>query len=137
MLGPKRGRLTAIIINICGTVLTIYLLMQFYSAFYALMIILFALSVSATQCRMRLKITKPVLFMNIGVVLVGIPGVLYLVYDAYASGNLVGDAWEKPITIGIFVVISLLNAIIIRNLHYSDYAPPPIPCEGEGENPDN
>ena len=133
MLGPKRGRLTAIVINIFGTVLTIYLLMQFYSAFYALMIVLFALSVSATQCRMRLKITKPVLLMNIGVVIVGIPGVLYLIYDAYTLGNLAGDVWEKPITIGIFVVISLLNAIIIRNLHYSDYAPPPIPCEGEAE----
>ena len=118
MLGKKRGRLTAILINIFGTILTIYLLMQFYSAFYALMIILFSLSVSATQCRSQLKITKPVLFINLCVVCIGTPAVLYLIYGAFSSGSLEPAVWIAPITIGIYVIISLLNAIIIRNLHF-------------------
>jgi len=118
MLGKKRGRLTAIIINIFGTILTIYLLMQFYSAFYALMIILFSLSVSATQCRSQLKITKPVLFINLCVVCIGTAAVLYLIYGAFSSGSLEPAVWIAPITIGIYVIISLLNAIIIRNLHF-------------------
>ena len=127
MLGKKRGRLTAIIINIFGTILTIYLLMQFYSAFYALTIILFSLSVSATQCKSRLKITKPVLIINLCVVCIGTPALLYLIYDAFSSGSLGPSAWVDPVTIGIYVIISLLNAIIIRNLHFAQ-EPPSAPC---------
>ena len=130
MLGKKRGRLTAIIINIFGTILTIYLLMQFYSAFYALTIILFSLSVSATQCKSRLKITKTVLILNLCMVCVGAPAMLYMIYAAFSSGSLGPSAWIDPVTIGIYIVISLLNAVIIRNLHFVETTePPPSPWD--------
>jgi len=129
MLGKKRGRLTAIVINIFGTILTLYLLMQFYSAFYALTIILFSLSVSATQCKSRLKITMPVLMLNLSVVGIGTPAVLYLIYAAISSGSLGPTVWIAPVTIGIYVILSLLNAIIIRNLHFMPTEEePPAPC---------
>jgi hypothetical protein len=120
MPGRKRGRLTAIIVNIFGTILTIYLLLQFYSAFYALAIILFSLSVSATQCKSKLKITTPVLFINLSAVSIGTPTALYLFYVALTAENMAPSQWVTPVTISIYVIICLLNVIIIRNLHYSE-----------------
>ena len=120
MLGRKRGRLTAIIVNIFGTILTIYLLLQFYSAFYALAIILFSLSVSATQCKSKLKITTPVLFINLSTVCIGAPAALYLFYVALTAENMAPSQWVTPVTISIYVIICLLNVIIIRNLHFPE-----------------
>ena len=116
----KRGRLTAIIVNIFGTILTIYLLLQFYSAFYALAIVLFSLSVSATQCKSKLKITAPVLFINLSAVSIGAPTALYLFYVALTAENMKPSQWVAPVTISIYAIICLLNVIIIRNLHYSE-----------------
>ena len=116
----KRGRLTAIIVNIFGTILTIYLLLQFYSAFYALAIVLFSLSVSATQCKSRLKITTPVLFINLSAVSIGTPTALYLFYVALTAENIAPSQWVTPVTFSIYAIICLLNVIIIRNLHYSE-----------------
>jgi hypothetical protein len=130
MLGTKGGRLTAIIINIFGTILTVYLLVQFYSAFYALMIILFALSVSATQCRSKLKITKPMLVLNLLASALGLLTTLYLVYAATTAISPDPSVWETPVTISIYAIITLLNAIIIRNLHFPKNPPPPqAPCD--------
>lgn len=130
MLGTKRGRLSAIIINIFGTILTVYLLMQFYSAFYALMIILFALSVSATQCRSRLKITKPMLIINLMTVVIGLLASMYLFYRAMTAISPEPSVWVAPVTIAIYAVIALLNAIIIRNLHFpKNPLPPQAPCD--------
>jgi hypothetical protein len=119
MFGPKGGRLTAIIINLAGTILTIYLLLQFDTVLYALMIILFSLSVSATQCRRRLIITVPVLFTNIGVVIAGIPVSLYMLFETSSSASATTSSWGEPVTIMLFSLICLLNALIIRNLHFS------------------
>ena len=121
MLGKKRGRLTAVIINIFGTVLTIYLLLQFYSAFYALMIILFSLSVSATQCKSKLKITTPVLFLNLCIVLVGVPVTLYLFYAAITAESMASSLLVTPVTFSIFIVIACMNVIILRNLHFAEW----------------
>jgi predicted tellurium resistance membrane protein TerC len=93
MPGRKRGRLTAIIVNIFGTILTIYLLLQFYSAFYAL-------AMSAVS--------------------IGTPTALYLFYVALTAENMAPSQWVTPVTISIYVIICLLNVIIIRNLHYSE-----------------
>lgn len=120
MFGPKGGRFTAIIINLVGTLLTIYLLLQFENVLYALMIILFSLSVSATQCRRRLVITVPVLFTNLGVVIAGIPLALYMFYTTASSTYAGSSQWGEPITILLFCVICALNALIIRNLHFAD-----------------
>jgi|GEM_PF-7018510 len=125
MLGKKRGRLTAIIINIFGTILTIYLLLQFNSAFYALMIILFSLSVSATQCKSKLKITTPVLLINLSLVLAGIPVTLYLFYAAAIAENMTLELLTAPVTFSIFIIISRLNIIILRNLHYPKWGNKP------------
>ena len=119
MFGPKGGRLTAIIINLVGTILTIYLLLQFDTVLYALMIILFSLSVSATQCRRRLVITVPVLFANIGVVIAGIPVSLYMLFMTTGSASANTSSWGEPVIIMLFSLICLLNALIIRNLHFS------------------
>jgi len=121
MLGKKRGRLTAIIVNIFGTILTIYLLLQFYSAFYALMIILFSLSVSATQCKSKLKITTPVLFINLCIILLGIPVTLYLFYVAATAEFMAPTLMVTPVTFSIFIVIACMNVIILRNLHYPEW----------------
>jgi hypothetical protein len=125
MPGRKRGRLTAIIVNIFGTILTIYLLLQFYSAFYALAIVLFSLSVSATQCKSKLKITTPVLFINLCVASIGAPTALYLFYVALTAESMAPSLWVTPITISIYVGICLLNVIIIRNLHFSEWGGKP------------
>ena len=129
MLGKKRGRFTAVIINIFGTILTVYLLMQFYSAFYALAIILFSLSVSATQCKSKLKITTPVLFINLCAVCLGVPAALYLFYAALTAEGATAALWVTPVTMSIYVVICLLNVIIIRNLHFPEW--------GENQKADN
>ena len=121
MFGTKGGRITAIIINLVGTLLTIYLLLQFETVLYALMIILFSLSVSATQCRRRLVITVPVLFTNLGVLIAGIPLSLYLFYNTASSTSVDSSQWGEPITIMLFCVICLMNALIIRNLHFADW----------------
>lgn len=121
MLGKRRGRLTAMVINIFGTILTIYLLMQFNSAFYALAIVLFSLSVSATQCKSKLKITTTVLFINLCVACIGVPAALYLFYLAFTSESMMPSLWITPITISIYVVIAYMNVIIIRNLHYPEW----------------
>jgi len=126
MPGEKRSRLTAIIINIFGMILTIYLLLQFYSAFYALAIVLFSLSVSATQCKSKLKITTPVLFINLCVVCIGAPAALYLFYTALTAENMAPSLWVTPVTVSIYVIICLLNVVIIRNLHFSKRDKQPI-----------
>ena len=133
MFGSRYGRLTAIVINLFGTILTIYLLMQFDTVLYALMIILFSLSVSATQCRRRLAITVPVLVINLCVVFIGLPASLYLFYDAMRSVNPDMSQWAEPITFRetptmhrfnepitfmLYSIICFMNAFIIRNLHF-------------------
>jgi hypothetical protein len=118
MFGSRYGRLTAIVINLFGTILTIYLLMQFDTVLYALMIILFSLSVSATQCRRRLAITVPVLVINLCVVFIGLPASLYLFYDALRSVNPDMSQWAEPITFMLYSIICFMNAFIIRNLHF-------------------
>jgi hypothetical protein len=122
MFGSRYGRLTAIVINLFGTILTIYLLMQFDTVLYALIIILFSLSVSATQCRRRLAITVPVLIINLCVVFIGLPASLYLFYDALRSVNPDMSQWAEPITFMLYSVICLMNAFIIRNLHFRQTA---------------
>ena len=122
MFGSRYGRLTAIIINLFGTILTIYLLMQFDTVLYALMIILFSLSVSATQCRRRLAITVPVLVINLCVVFIGLPASLYLFYDALRSVNPDMSQWAEPITFLLYSIICFMNAFIIRNLHFRQTA---------------
>jgi hypothetical protein len=120
MLYTKRGRLTAIIINLLGTLFTIDSLLRFDNVLYALLIILFALSVSATQCRRRLIITVPVLVINICVVCLGIPASLYLFYEAYSSTVIDASPLAEPISLVIYSVICFLNALIIRNLHFAN-----------------
>ena len=119
MFGQQHGRLTAIIINLIGTLLTLYLLLQIDNVFYALLIILFSLSVSATQCRRRLLITLPVLICNAGIVLTGFPYSIYLLYVISSTGHAVDiSVWIEPVVVFLFTVVSFINALIIRNLHY-------------------
>jgi hypothetical protein len=119
MFGTKRGRLTAIIINLLGTLFTIDSLLRFDNVLYALLIILFALSVSATQCRRRLIITVPVLVINLCVVCLGIPVSLYQFYAAYGSTVSDISMLAEPASLVIYSMICLLNALIIRNLHFA------------------
>lgn len=118
MFGQKHGRLTAIIINIVATLLTLYLLLQIDNVFYALLIILFSLSVSATQCRRRLLITLPVLVTNIAMVLIGFPYSIYLLYVVGETGQADLAAWSAPVVIFLLTLVCFINALIIRNLHY-------------------
>ena len=127
MFGQKHGRLTAIIVNMIGTLLTIYLLLLVDNVSYALLIILFSLSVSATQCRRRLLITLPVLVLNIGIVCLGFPYSIYLVYAAADISHSGMSAWIQPVVVFLFSVVSFINALIIRILHY-----PPAGSQPQG-----
>lgn len=118
MWGNSRGRLIAMINNIFGTILTVYLLMQFHTSLYAVFIILFTLSVSATQCKSRLRITTPVLVLNIGLTGLGLAAVAYLIYLWAINSELPADFYITPISLSLYSIVGLLNALIIYNLHY-------------------
>ena len=122
MLGEKYGKYTALIINILGAILTIYLLTQFQSGFYALAFILFALSVSATQCKTKLKITLPIMIINLCVTCLGTLTSFYLIYAVLKLENSTPIDWVTPVSLGLLAAISLINVIIIRNLHFSNSA---------------
>ena len=116
-LSDKGGRLTALIGNIFGTILAVYLLLQFYSGLYAILVVLFALSVSATQCKSRLKITTLVLIFNIGLSGLGFTAVFYSAYLWLSSSSLPADFYITPISLVLFSTIGVFNAYMIYRLH--------------------
>ena len=102
-------------------VVTVFVLAQLGSALYAVAIVLFALSVSAAQCKDKLKITAPIFFINACVVCTGVPSVIYLYYAAFTVQNPTPGGLITAIAISIYIAISLMNVIIIRNLYLPEY----------------
>lgn len=114
MFSGGTGRTISIANNVLATLLTIYLLYTFDVVAFAILIIVFALSVSVTQCKSRLPITLPVILLNAIFFLVGLGYSFYRIFYT-EPGN------PEMTMLSIIILLSIsaaINLLIIRTLHY-------------------
>lgn len=112
-------RMLAIAINSLGALVTLGLLISFQPIWYALTLILFALSVSATQCKRLLPITLPIFFLNVLFVIATLAYAGWLLFLAMGNSHLEFADLMVPFAVLFYLLVGIVNIIVIRRLHYS------------------
>ncbi len=118
MFQGNAGRTTALINNIVAAAATVYLLFQYDLVVFAAAVILFALSVSVTHCKMRLPITLPILVLNICLLCLSAGFGIYLIVEQPSAYH----ELQLYIILGLLSIAAVVNTLIIRNLHLGHHA---------------